>query len=83
MGIKYEFYEKLLFYPVILILLLDLKSTFFFFLIIRVWVCTHECPCLRRTEASDTPELESQAIVSCPVWMLAAEPGASSVRTVC
>lgn len=31
MGIKYEFYEKLLFYPVILILLLDLKSTFFFF----------------------------------------------------
>lgn len=41
MGIKYEFYEKLPFYPGILILLLDLKSTFIVFLIIHVRGCVH------------------------------------------
>lgn len=45
MGIKYEFYEKLPFYPRILILLLDLKSTFIVFLIIHVCGCVHMRAC--------------------------------------
>lgn len=38
-----------------------------------MWLCAHECSCIRRPEASNSLERELQAVVTCLMWVLGTE----------
>lgn len=40
-----------------------------------VWLCACDSSCQRRPRVSDPLELESQALVSCLIWVLELKPG--------
>lgn len=47
---------------------------------VNVWECAHECVCLQSWK-SDHLELEGQAIVSCPTWVLGSKLGSFAKAT--
>lgn len=47
-------------------------------LCVFVWVCVHECRCLRRLDMSQPLKLEMEALVSHPMWVLGTPPRSSA-----